>query len=62
MRLVILMIRGSVTINDIFGFKWRYYCPKRDILDYWVTLIFCLLSYYVLLMDKVLKGLNNGYR
>ena len=62
MRLVSLQMRGSVARNDIFSLKWRYYGPKRDILDYWVTLIFCLLSYYVLLMDKVLKGLNNGYR
>ena len=35
-------------INDILSLKWRYYCPKGGILDYWVTLIFGLLSYYIL--------------
>ena len=29
-----------VSINDIFGIKWRYYGPKRDILDHWGKLIF----------------------
>ena len=40
MRLVSLHMRGGVAINDIFSLKWRYYGPKRDILDYWGTLIF----------------------
>ena len=33
--------------NDTFSLKCRYYDPKGDILDYWVTLIFCLSSYYI---------------
>ena len=43
-----------VVINDILGINWRCYGPKRDILDYWGTLIFRILSYYILSMDKVL--------
>ena len=50
-----------VEIIDIFSLKWRYYGPKRGFLDYWGTHIFCLLSYYILSMDKGLKGLKNGY-
>ena len=38
----------DVERNDIFGLKWIYYGPKRDILDYWETLIFCLLSHHIL--------------
>ena len=44
----------GVAINYIFGTKWRYYGPKRDILDYWGTLIFCLLSRYTISTDKYL--------
>ena len=43
---------GGVARNDIFSLKERYYGPKEDILDYWVKLIFCLLSYYILSKDK----------
>ena len=52
MRLVSLQMRGSVAINYVFSLIWRCYGPKRDILDYWGTKIFCLLSYYILLKDK----------
>ena len=52
MRLVSLQMRGSVVRIYIFGLIWRRYGPKRDILDYWGTIIFCLLSYYILLKDK----------
>ena len=54
MRLVSLYMRVSVSRNYIFSLNWRCYGPKQDVLDYWGTLIFCILSYYVLLMDKVL--------
>ena len=52
MRLVSLQMRGSVGINYIFGLIWICYGPKRDILDYWGTNIFCVISYYILLKDK----------
>ena len=52
MRLISLHMRGGVARNDIFSLKKIYYGPKQDILDYWKTLIFCLLSYYILPMDK----------
>ena len=52
MRFLSLHIRGSVARNDIFGINWRSYGPKRDILEYWGTLIICILSYYILSMDK----------
>ena len=55
MRLVILHMRGSVAINYIFSIIWICYGLKRDILDYWGTIIYCLLSYYIILKDK-------GYR
>ena len=29
-----------VARNNIFGNIWRRYGPNRDILDYWVTIIF----------------------
>ena len=35
MRLVILLMRGSVARNYIFSLIWRCYGPKRGILDYW---------------------------
>ena len=37
------MCNDCVARNDIFSHRWIYYGPKRDILDYWETLIFCLL-------------------
>ena len=40
MRLVILKMRGSVSINGIFTLRWRHYGPNGDILDYWRMLIF----------------------
>ena len=49
------MLGASVARNYIFSIIWRCYVPKRDILDYWGTIIYCLLSYYILLKDK-------GYR
>ena len=52
MWLVSLKMRGGLARNDIVGLKWRYYGPKQDILDYWVIIIFCLLSYYILSTDK----------
>ena len=51
---VIIVAAVVVARNDVFRTKWRYYGPKRDILDYLETLIFCLLSYYILSMDKYL--------
>ena len=62
MHLVSLNIRGSVEKNDIFSLKWIYYGQKWGILDYRETLIFCLLSSYILSMDKGLQGLKDGYR
>ena len=52
MRLVSLHMRGSVVRNYIFSLIWRFYGPKRGILDYWGTIIYFLLSYYILLKDK----------
>ena len=52
MRMVSLHMRGSVARNYIFGLIWRCYGPKRDILDYWGTILYCLLSYYILSKDK----------
>ena len=46
---------GSVAINDIFGLIWRRYSPKRDILDYWGTIIFCLFSIISYLRIKVYR-------
>ena len=48
-------LRGSspvVARNYIFSLIWRCYGPKRDILDYWGTILYCLLSYYILSKDK----------
>ena len=53
MRLVSFQMRGGVLRNYIFSIIWRCYGPKRDILDYWGTKIFCLLSYYILLKDAI---------
>ena len=55
MRLVSPHMRGSVAINYIFSIIWRCYGPKRDILDYRGTIIFCLLSYYILRRIKVYR-------
>ena len=41
-----------VARNYIFSLIWRCYGPKWDILDYWGTNIFCILSYYILSKDK----------
>ena len=38
----------DVAINEILSIRWRYYGPEGDILDYWGTLIFCLLYYFIL--------------
>ena len=52
MRLVKLDMRINVAINDVFSIDWICYGPKQDILDYWGTLIFRILSYYILSIDK----------
>ena len=38
--------KAYVEINCVFGLKWRYYGSKRDILDYWGTLI----SWFIILL------------
>ena len=48
MRPESLHTRGIAAINEILSIKYRYYGPKGDILDYWITLISCLLSYYII--------------
>ena len=41
-----LGIFGAVVArNYIFSLIWRCYSPKRDVLDYWGTILYCLLSY-----------------
>ena len=55
MRLVSLQMRGDLSRNYIFSLIWIYHGPKRYILDYWETVRFCLLSYYILSMDKVYR-------
>ena len=52
MQLVSLHMREIVTRNYILSLIWRCYGPKQDILDYWVTLIHFLLSYYILSKNK----------
>ena len=52
MRLVILLMRGSVARNYIFSLIWRCYGPKRDILDYWGTNIFV---YYLIISYRKIK-------
>ena len=42
---------SGVARSYIFGLIWRCYGPKQDILDYWGTLIYFLLSYYILSKD-----------
>ena len=54
MRLSSLCMRGRVKINHVFGLIWRGYGPKRDIFDYWGSIIFFKLSYYILSKDKAL--------
>ena len=51
----------SVARNYIFSLIWRCYGTKQDILDYRGTIIYILLSYYILSEDKGLLGWNNGY-
>ena len=43
---------GVVARNYIFSLIWIWYGPKRDVLDYWGTILYCLLSYSMLLKDK----------
>ena len=47
-------LRGWVIVarNYIFSLIWRCYGPKRDILDYWGTILYCLWSFYILSKDK----------
>ena len=54
MRLVSLQMRGSVARNYTFNIIWRCYGPRQDILEYWGTIIYCLLSYHILFEDEVL--------
>ena len=51
MGLVSFKMRGSVARNYIFSLIWRRYGPKRDILDYWGTIIF--LYYPIISYQKV---------
>ena len=51
---VVTVAAVIVARNDVFRTKWRYYDPKRDILDYWETLIFRIISYYILSMNECL--------
>ena len=44
--------QNSLAINDIFSLNLRCCGPKRNILDYWGTLTFCVLSYYIIFKDK----------
>ena len=36
---------ATVARNYIFSLIWRCYSPKRDVLDYWGTILYWLLSY-----------------
>ena len=42
----------DVATNYIFNLIRRCYGRKQDILDYWGTILYCLLSYYILSKDK----------
>ena len=53
MRFLNPQMREIVARNDIV-LNGDIMARKRDILDYLGTLIFCLLSYYILSMDKFL--------
>ena len=44
-----------VARNDIFSLQWISYVPTWVSLDNWGTLIFCLLSYYIISKDKFYK-------
>ena len=48
----LISLHSEQARNYIFSLILRCYGPKRDILDNWGTIIFCLLSYYILLRDK----------
>ena len=50
--LVRLHMRGIVTRNEIFSIKYRHYGPKRDMLDYWITLVF---FYYLIIYFQWIK-------
>ena len=45
-------LEHTVVRNYIFSLIWRCYGLKRDIMDYWGTIIYYLLSYYILSKDK----------
>ena len=45
-----------VARNYIFSIIWRCYGPKRDILYYLGKILYCLLSYYIVLKYKRLYG------
>ena len=70
MPLVILQIRGSVSINGIFGIKWRHYGPKggyfgllrKDhILVYHPIISYQMIKVYrVETMDVKIFFWNNG--
>ena len=47
-----LFLGSTVAINYIFSLIWRCYGPKQYILDYRVTIIYCLLFYCIVLKDK----------
>ena len=51
--LIFVHFLGVIVVrNYIFSIIWTCYGPKWDILDYWGTILYCLLSYYILLKDK----------
>ena len=52
MRLVSLQMRGSVVRNYIFIHIWRCYGPKRDILEYWGTIIY-MIDYPIIYYRKI---------
>ena len=43
-----------VARNYIFSLICICFSPKRNVLDYWGTIIFCILSYFILSKDKAL--------
>ena len=55
MRLVSLQMIGSVARNKICSTNWIYDGPNQDILDYWGTPIFSILSYYILSMENICR-------
>ena len=44
-RPLAVTLAGYVGRNYISSLIWRCYSPKRDVLDYWGTILYCLLSY-----------------